>query len=254
MAKLTDRLERIDPNGRFCSESSLTAHRILEIRENHVDVWFADFHQPDLPLERFTAILDDTERSRMASFKFEHLRHQFAYAHGLLRMLLSRYVQCDPKTLVFKIGSHGKPELADVADLSFSLSHSGWGVALAIARNMEIGLDIEQIKPIDERRSLIERFFSAQELVLYDKTLSAEQESAFFRLWTRKEAFIKGLGLGLSYPLNNFSVGIDIPITLNGHETQAWSVHHLEPARGFVGALAVRSHAVSPRGCILRIT
>ena len=242
MVKFTHPSEYCGSDSRFFDVLSQALHSRLEIGSYHVDIWFANFALSAQSLDLFTALLDEVELSRMASFKFKYLRYQFVCAHGLLRILLSIYAKREPKDLAFKLGAYGKPELVDAEGLSFSLSHTGQSVALAVARHVDIGLDIEQIKPIADRRSLIERFFSTKELVLYDETAHAEQESVFFKLWTRKEAFIKGLGLGLSYPLDVFSVGISEPVSLTGKGTEEWSLHHLEPGLGLTGALAVRSH------------
>lgn len=209
------------------------------IMNNAVHVWFAEFEHSTLPVEIFTRHLDAAETSKMSRFVFKHLRDQYAYAHGLLRSLLSRYVGCQPGELQFIEGAFGKPALLNAGGLSFSLSHSGHGVAIAIARDLEVGIDIEQIKQMRDRSELVAMFFSADEITRYRALPDSAQEEAFFKLWTRKEAFLKGLGLGLSHPLNAFSVGLDFPVTLTGHAAGSWTLHHLELSKGFVGAIAL---------------
>ncbi len=244
----------ISLQGQLSSSSCLASNRTVSLERNSVHVWFATFSAMSPALECFTSTLDSTESLRMSRFVYEHLRVRFAQAHGLLRLLLSRYADCSPRELVFSQGTHGKPSLVNAKGLSFSLSHSGDGVAIAIARDIDIGIDIEEIKPIEDRDGLVERFFSPDEFSCYKHLPPSMQESAFFRLWTRKEAFVKGLGLGLSHPLDSFSVGVDVPVSLAGRDTSQWSLHHLETGSGFVGALAVRSHEASLSGGTLQLS
>jgi 4'-phosphopantetheinyl transferase len=240
--------------GRLSPTPCLESNHTVFLEQNHVHVWFTTFSQFSSSLDMFTRTLNPAESLKMSRFATEHLRVRFACAHGLLRLLLSRYADCLPGELVFSEGSHGKPVLVGAKGLSFSLSHSGEGVAIAVARDLDIGVDIEEIKPIEDRSSLVERFFSADETYSYKALPPSVQETAFFRLWTRKEAFVKGLGLGLSHPLDSFSVGVDVPVSLAGRNSADWSMHHLEPGHGFAGALAVRSHQAALYGGFLQLT
>lgn len=240
--------------GRLSPTPCLESNHTVFLEQNHVHVWFASFSEFSFSLDMFTRTLNRAESLKMSRFATEPLRVRFARAHGLLRLLLSRYAECLPEELVFSEGSHGKPVLVGAKGLTFSLSHSGDGVAIAVARDLDIGVDIEEIKPIEDRSSLVERFFSADETYSYKALPPSVQEAAFFRLWTRKEAFVKGLGLGLSHPLDSFSVGLDVPISISGRDSADWSLHHLEPGQGFAGALAVRSHQAALYGGFLQMT
>jgi len=243
----------ISLQGQLGVSCCLASDKAVFLERNSVHVWFATFSSMSPALECFTRTLDSTESLRMSRFVYEHLRVRFARAHGLLRLLLSRYLDCSPGELVFSQGSHGKPSIVNAKGLTFSLSHSADGVAIAVAREIDIGIDIEEIKPMEDRDDLVERFFSPAEFSCYNQLSPAQQETAFFRLWTRKEAFVKGLGLGLSHPLDSFTVGVDVPVSLAGRDTSQWSLHHLDPGSGFVGALAVRSHEVSLSGGTLQL-
>lgn len=242
----------IPMSGRLATTQCQESNQAVLLEQNSVHIWYAAFNESSPSLEIFTRTLDRAESQKMSRFVFEHLRVRYARAHGMLRRLLAGYADCQPEELVFTQGSHGKPALVNTKGLSFSLSHAGDSVAIAIARDLDIGIDIEQIKPIVDRDALVEQFFSPDELRCYKALPSQMQETAFFRLWTRKEAFVKGLGLGLSRPLDSFSVGIEQPVSLAGQDTSQWFLHHLEPGDGFVGALAVRSHKASLSGGMLQ--
>jgi 4'-phosphopantetheinyl transferase len=240
--------------GRLTATPCLESNQTVFLEQNHVHVWFTRSSEFSSSLDMFIRTLNRAESLKMSRFATEYLRVRFAYAHGLLRLLLSRYADCLPEELVFSEGSHGKPVLVGTKGLSFSLSHSGEGIAIAVARDLDIGVDIEEIKPIEDRAGLVERFFSSNEICCYKALPPSMQETAFFRLWTRKEAFVKGLGLGLSHPLDSFSVGLDVPVSLAGRDSADWSLHHLEPGHGFAGALAVRSHQATLSGGFLQLT
>lgn len=227
---------------------------VVDLPHKSVHVWFARTSIQGEGLEFLIQQLDQVERQKMSRFVLEPLRHRYARAHGLLRLLLSRYVGCPPYDLIFSEGSHGKPSLANSQGLNFSLSHTDDAIAVAISKGVEIGVDIERIKSIQERDELVNRFFSLDESILYQSLPSEKQEQAFFRMWTRKEAFVKGLGLGLSYPLESFSVGVEVPVALKGAASGPWSVRHLEPVPGFVGAIAMRSHECSLSGGIIQLS
>ena len=228
-------------SGQLLPTPCLQSTHTVSLSQNSVHVWFTSLQPEKTQIDFFTQQLDRTELGRMARFAFQPLRDRYACAHGLLRLLLCSYLGCSPSEVLFHHDSHGKPLLIDAQGLTFSLSHSGDGVAIAVGRDVELGIDIELIKPIEERDQLVERFFSAQEAACYQSLPYSLREDAFFKLWTRKEAFVKALGLGLSYPLESFSVGIDSPVTLKAACANPWTLRHLAPGLGHVGAIAVSS-------------
>ena len=205
-----------------------------------VHAWFANFRQGHPAATSFHSLLDAEERARADRFVFARHRERFVRAHGMLRLVLAPYVDRPPSALSFIAGPYGKPQLADARGLSFSLSHSGDGVAIAVAQDVAVGIDIEERRRIEDRDALVARFFSAEEAAAYGRAAPAEREDAFFRLWTRKEAFVKGIGLGLSRRFNSFTVGLSLPVQLDAPDEDGWSLRHLEPGGGFVGALAAR--------------
>ena len=191
--------------------------------------------------------LSPDERRRAARFHFERDRRRFAAARGILRAILGRYLGLDPSALGFAYGHHGKPALASPsAGPRFNVSHSGGLALLAFAAEHEVGVDVEQERPVPEMDSIRERNFSARENAELGVLPEAERGRAFFRCWTRKEAFIKAIGDGLSYPLDAFDVtvapGEPARLLRVGGDPDAARRFHLEglePAHGFAAALAV---------------
>jgi 4'-phosphopantetheinyl transferase len=208
----------------------------------------------DSVIARFEAVLSPEERDRQARFRFERLRRDFAVAHGVLRTLLAHYVGCAPELLRFSQGPKGKPSIAEPAsDVRFNMSHSGRIAVFAFARGQksalqlgpelgpQLGIDVEQIRPMDDLHSIANRFFCADEVADLLSLPPEVQELGFFHCWTRKEAYIKAIGDGLSLPLDSFRVTFlpgETP-TLTG-VAPPWNLHHLDIAEGYVAALAYR--------------
>ncbi|PYQ42304.1 MAG: 4'-phosphopantetheinyl transferase [Acidobacteria bacterium] len=190
--------------------------------------------------------LSPDENRRASRFHFERDRRRFAAARGILRALLGRYLCVDPSDLVFGYGPHGKPALASPwHGLRFNVSHSGGLALLAFATDYEIGVDIEQERPLPEMDSIAERHFSPPENAELQLLAERERRRAFFRCWTRKEAFIKAVGDGLSHALDAFDVTLAPSepariLRVEGDPEAAgrFRLEGLEPAHGFAAALA----------------
>jgi 4'-phosphopantetheinyl transferase len=177
---------------------------------------------------------------------------RFIASRGLLRVILGRYLKTDPKRLRFCYTLHGKPELAEEAGdetVQFNLSRSQGLALYAFTRCRRIGVDLELISHHHGDERIPERFFSPREVCALRQLPADTQLEAFFNCWTRKEAYIKARGDGLSMPLDQFDVSLapGEPAALlntNGdpEETCRWSLQGLTPAPGYVGALAVEGH------------
>jgi 4'-phosphopantetheinyl transferase len=162
----------------------------------------------DEPVAGAIDLLDDDERARAARFVFYRDRRRFVAAHAWTRLALASCLNRTPESLRFSIGGRGKPRLVDASpDVRFNLSHAGERALLAIALGQEVGVDIEEHRPI-EVFELARRFFTPKEVRSIEALAASEQTCAFFRFWTRKEAFIKALGEGLSFPLDGFEVSV----------------------------------------------
>jgi 4'-phosphopantetheinyl transferase len=199
----------------------------------------------DLPWRRPLWLSPD-ERRRAAAFHFERDRRRFAAARGILRELLGRYLGVDSSALVFVYGSHGKPALASPWEgLRFNVSHSGGLALFAFATGQDVGVDIEQERPLPEMDSIAERHFSPLENAALQLLAEPERRRAFFRCWTRKEAFIKAIGDGLSHALDSFDVTVAaseparlLRVAGEPDASRRFRLEGLEPAHGFAAALA----------------
>jgi len=188
-------------------------------------------------------ILSPDELARANRFKFPVHRRRFVAAHGWLRALLGRYQNCHPAELRFDYGPQGKPALAGQTDLHFNLAHSGELALLAVAP-AELGVDVEAIRPVPELDQIARRFFAPTEHAQIRQLPAEQQQPAFFTCWTRKEAFLKATGDGLTRPLDSFSVAVqpEQPAQFNhitGDDAARWWLAALTPAIGYVGALAI---------------
>ena len=216
----------------------------LELRSSEIHVVLLRL---DAPLNDATALLDDGERERANRFVFERDRHRYIIAHAGVRTVLGRCLNRSPESLRFTAGPRGKPYLVDAAvDLRFNLSHSGERALLAVSEGQEIGIDIEKHRPI-EIDLLARRFFAPAESDALHALDSSDQIPAFFRCWTRKEAFIKAIGDGLfGYPLDGFEVSVaedDSPqllrsCTADPDAVARWRIVSLPVEPGYAAALA----------------
>ena len=184
---------------------------------------------------RLAAWLDDAERARAARFRFARHRRRFVVRRGRAREWLARAAGGDPARLRFTANAHGKPELKDGP--RFSLSHSGETMMLAIG-DAELGCDIEAIDPTLDWPPLARSFFSPHENAALAALAPDAARAAFFACWTRKEAFVKALGRGLSYPLDAFTVSVgESAAILSGGE--GWEARSVSSPEGYRAALVV---------------
>ncbi len=174
----------------------------------------------DLPLDSTT--LSPDERQRAARFKFDRDRENFIVRRVLLRKILGHYLKMDPEKIIFKYGPNGKPELPG---LHFNASHSNGHILIAIAPCV-VGVDLEYIRPMEDMEQIAKRFFSPPERLL------VKDAASFFRIWSRKEAFLKTTGEGLSDRLTKIDV--------TGASFEGIHLHDLSIAPDFSAALGVQ--------------
>ncbi|MGC3976306.1 MAG: 4'-phosphopantetheinyl transferase superfamily protein [Nitrospira sp.] len=215
-----------------------------------VHVWFCELTRYAGLQESFAAQLSGEERARAARFAFERDRQRFVLSHGLLRQLLSRYTHTQAGEIQFVTGRHGKPALAAPSvssdNLQFSLSHSGEYALVAVARGREIGVDVEVLNTNLACVKLAERFFAPPEAQAIAKLCGEAQQRLFYRLWTAKEAYLKGRGVGLSLGLERCEMVFDgespharVRPADSGTFDQAWQIQSLSLPDGLAGAVAV---------------
>ena len=195
----------------------------------------------------FQRVLSSDEAERAARFRFEHLRHFFTLSRGALRVLLGRYLGVPASRLQFTYGSNGKPSLAASVPVKFNVSHSGDLTLFAFTLGCEVGVDVEQVRRIPEMEEIATRFFSTEEAAELLALPAHERERAFFRCWTRKEAYIKAIGEGLSAPLDEFRVTLGpgeparfIHFRQDTTAASSWTLHDLDLECPYAAALAYR--------------
>lgn len=219
-------------------------------------MWRGIFRPDPVQEKIFSAYLSEEEKARAGKFVKPSDRDRFVFAHGMLRSILGNYIGCSPEQIAFSNNAFGKPAPAGPAgieDIRFNLAHSGDVVLVALSRLHEVGVDVEFIRHMSDVKQLISRNFSLQEKRYLDTFPADQLERAFFVHWTLKEAFIKGIGLGLSYPLEDFSIepvrpgrgGGDLH-TVIPKTGPRWQCLFLSPGEGYVGALAAESICKHP--------
>ncbi len=217
--------------------------------DGDVHIWLAELEQPEAALQRLRRLLTDEELSRAERFYFERDRRHFVVARGVLRALLSTYLHIPPAAVQFTSGPRGKPALAAAhaeKPLKFNLSHSRELALYAVTHEREIGVDIEWMRPLDDAESIATHFFSAHEQAALHNLHAHLKQQGFFNCWTRKEAYIKATGEGLSQPLDRFDVSL-VPgepaqllrVLDKPGEVERWSLLALQPPAGYAAALAV---------------
>lgn len=192
-------------------------------------------------LAPLSALLDEAERARAARYLPENSRRQFTAARGQMRQVLGALLHRSPQDLRVTTGAYGKPALAGDA-LRFNLSHSGGLALLAVTLNQDAGVDIEAATRKVDFEKLAPRFFAPAEAAALAALPSEQQPAAFFKIWTRKEAYIKACGVGLALPLHSFTVSLDDPPSLS---VPGWSIRALDPGPTYTGALVVAGQILS---------
>lgn len=182
----------------------------------------------DAVVARFHDLLAPDEHLRRGRFRFPHLQDSFTLARGALRILLGHYLGVTPGAIPLRYGSKGKPGLAESARLRFNLSHSGGLALFAFTQDCEIGIDVEQIRSLPEMEQIATHQFSAQEAAELMALPAGRREPAFFRCWTRMEAYGKALGEGLTGDR----------LMVRRAEEDAWTLHDLDVPQPFAAALA----------------
>lgn len=216
--------------------------------DGEIHVWLFPLDTPEDQPPPDPSILSPEERTRGERFATARLRHRFIAGRTILRRILGSYLGREPAALPLVNSATGKPELADT-DIRFNLAHTAETGTVGVCRRHPIGVDIEQIRAMPNMTGIVNQFFSPREQEEFDRRVAPEQRlTAFYRGWTRKEAYLKGRGEGLLMPLNCFSVTLmpGEPATLREHrddpgEVSRWQLLDFEGPGAIVGCVAVAS-------------
>ncbi|MCJ7695392.1 MAG: 4'-phosphopantetheinyl transferase superfamily protein [Anaerolineaceae bacterium] len=180
-----------------------------DFSKDQVDIWTIPLVQSELVINSLYWLLSDEEKDKLIRFHFSQDRHRFIICHGAVRRILSNYVGVDQGQIKFDINQFGKPFIRNklgALEIQFNLTHSEDRAVLALTPTRNIGVDIEFIHPFTEYEKLAANYFSPEEKEDLESSEGPSKLNAFYKLWTRKEAFLKAIGKGLSFPLNDFSM------------------------------------------------
>ena len=223
--------------------------QVFSLKPNEVHVWLFKLDpltQACLPWEQ---LLSAEEAARSKGYQFDQDQLRFMARRGILRQLLCRYTGLDPAGITYLTGLYGKLSLP-FHPLSFNLSFSQNWIAFVFTLNKDVGIDIEQVRPLPDLSHLVECWFSPEEQAGLSALNPAEQLEAFYHIWTQKEAFIKAHGEGLSRPLKDFLVSVDpnmpgklIYIRDDSNEASHWKMASFNLETGWRLAVCVRAES-----------
>ena len=218
---------------------------------DEVHVWHVDLGRAAAEVGRLEPLLSSTEAARAARFKFLVDRDRFIAGRATLRRILSHYLAVAPADLALEYGAHGKPFLAEADnphDLRFNLAHSHELMLCALGRGRELGIDVEYLRDDVDFADIAQSFFAPREIAALRQTPAHLKKQAFFTCWTRKEAYVKACGQGLSLPLDKFTVPVldSDPMRLRSEEAPVkltkWRLESLPTEPDYAAALVVEGH------------
>ena len=222
----------------------------IKLNKNIVHVYYTDLTKAYNCLQRFYKMLSDDEKDRAGKYHFEKDRNNYLVSRGLLRLILSKYLSIKAQEIIFEYNKYGKPYLKN-NNLSFNIAHSSSTFIMTVTKEYDIGIDIEFMRDDLEIINMANNFFSEyeiKELLSLDQTNRLE---GFYNCWTRKEAFIKAVGKGLSIPLDSFDVELDpeklvkiLDIRFNSYPIEEWQIIDLSLIPNFKCAVAVKNNNV----------
>ena len=233
-----------------------------------VHIWRWQLDQRRTNVDSLCDYLDNVELGRAERFHCCRNRERFIVAHGMLRVILGGYLDMPPSHLHFVCGYFGKPELDPQRSsngLSFNLSHAGGLALLAVTAGARVGVDLELVRRDIPCEEIADQFFSPCEIASLRALPPEMRSEAFFHGWTRKEAYVKARGQGLSYPLDRFTVSLDpanaelLDTADDPEDRERWFIHSPASGTEYVAALVVeqpvsvvlhwdaQQHIVTPR-------
>jgi 4'-phosphopantetheinyl transferase len=228
---------------------SLSPKPSPDLPDNAVHIWRVPLNHRSERTALSLEVLSPDERDKAARFHFDKDRNQFVQARAALRFILSEYLNVPPQTLWFSYGPHGKPALANghaESSLRFNLSRRDGLALIAVTRGREIGIDVEFIRADAPFFEIADVSFSSSESATLRTLPESSRAAGFYNCWTRKEAYVKARGEGLSFPLKQFDVSLtpgDSPMLLNVRddldEIDRWTLQEIPVAEDYVSALAV---------------
>ena len=220
---------------------------IPRVEPPEIHVWRINLVRPPPETARLQNILSDDGKKSAARFHFAHDQRRFVVRRAVLRQLLAVNLDLHPEEIKIDSAHFQKPKIAAAQNsrrLQFSSSHSGDWALIALAQNGEVGVDVEQHRPLPDAADLVKNYFSDWEIAEFARLSEPMRAEGFFNCWTRKEAFVKALGLGLTYPLKNFSVTLApgqpaalVAVSGDANAREKWRMVSLDVAPAHAAAL-----------------
>ncbi len=202
----------------------------------------------DVDTDDLHALLSLAESTQVMAFALPELRRRYIVAHGMLRRILAHYAEAPPASLVFERGEFGKPMLTGPAprDLWFNLSHSGDIALVAVTREGEVGVDVERHTGRFAPMELAQRVFSRAECSALTALSSPVVADGFYAAWTRKEAYMKATGHGITRGFGHFDVTLTpgeparlLADRLDHAAAARWQMRSLDAGPGYSAAVVV---------------
>jgi len=222
----------------------------MTIHGNEVHIYSSSLELTADKLIESESLLSPDELQKAYRYKFEKDRNHYITGRAILRNILCKYLNQSPDKITFSYSEKGKPFIKD-SPIKFNLAHSRDKAVFAFAKDVEVGIDIEYMRELPDALQIAKRFFSDDEVNEFLKVSEDNIRSAFFNCWTRKEAFIKAVGEGLSFPLKDFTVtlmpGVNPEIKWikdKDDEVKEWSLVNIQADQNYVSSLAVKADEV----------
>ncbi len=208
-----------------------------------IDLWMVSLDRPQSVQSECRALLSEAECQRADRFLHPEPSRRFVLRRGFLRKILSKYLSVAPGEIVFQSGDYGKPALVPDFSLYFNASHSHEMALVAVSARWEIGVDIEYQRTIETLPTMVRRYLGPAERQWLESVPHQQQNAVFLRFWTAKEALLKGIGLGLTLPVDrvHLEVAPGEPakiLALADHSTEGWQLELFSPEARYTAALA----------------
>jgi 4'-phosphopantetheinyl transferase len=230
----------------------------LRLLKNDVHVWRVRLDAIPSRVQQLIKVLSADEQRKARRFHFDKHRRRYVVSRAMLRIILGRfYLDLEPHKLEFRYGQYGKPYISDHfpgRKLCFNIADSHELAMYALTPNDDIGIDVEFQRELTDADDIATHYFSSGEIAAFQSLPEKTKQKGFYNCWTRKEAFIKAIGKGLSFPLDKFEVSL-VPgetariISIEGDAVKAklWTLESLDPGNGYIAALAVQKSGLNLR-------
>ncbi|MFS4481476.1 4'-phosphopantetheinyl transferase family protein [Hyunsoonleella sp. 2307UL5-6] len=221
--------------------------RNYTISDNSIHVWLVTLNTLRNKIQFFKEILSKEELIKASKFRFDKDRQQFIITRGVLRYLSGNYLKINPKDVNLIYSEFGKPYFDMDTTLKFNVSHAEDLAVIGFVNNYDFGIDVEYTKRTFDILDIVDNYFSKHEIKALKKIAKPLQTEAFYRGWTRKEAFVKAKSKGLSFPLDSFSISIETDENAELYETiwdenekDLWRIIPFQTTKGYKAAFAVK--------------